>query len=100
MTSKQGKEHIATAKIGAGMLFTSIIYFIIIALANIFIFPIYGITGWNASIQFLHRSSFQQMDFFSCYLHVILRGWILSLVRTAITMYFSERRKTSFQVTL
>lgn len=100
MTSKQGKEHIASAKIGAGMLFTSIIYFIIIALASIFLFSIYGITGWNASIQFLHMSSFQQMDFFSLYLHVILRGWILSLVSAAITMYFSEKSKSSFKVTL
>ncbi|MEG0578028.1 MAG: hypothetical protein RR500_09240 [Bacilli bacterium] len=98
LTTKYGKGKIITAKLLSAFIFTTSV-FALFALLNFALHAlIYGLDGYNASIQ-LYGWNYQSpynMTFLQLYLYTLGFSFVGLLFMTAITLFISSKAKSPF----
>lgn len=100
LSTRFGRKQIIHAKILAGFLVSSGIFFFATALFMIINFAAYGIQGWNASFQVLSFTSFYNLTIFQVFLCGLLLNYLIVMAVMSITMLLSSVCKTSFSAVI
>ena len=100
LSTRFGRKRIIHAKILAGFLVSSGIFFFATAFFMIINFAAYGIQGWNASFQILSFTSFYNLTILQVFLRGILLNYLIVMAVMSITMLLSSVCKTSFSAVI
>ncbi|MBU3215793.1 ABC transporter permease [Clostridium estertheticum] len=98
LTTEHGKKKGIIYKLFAGLLSTSLVYWITVCIVFGFIFMIFGFEGGNSQIQ---ASSYGWKSFYhitnsEALLMVLLLGYVGCLFISSLAMFLSSKVKTSF----
>ena len=100
LSTRFGRKRIIQAKILAGFLVSSGIFFFATAFFMIINFAAYGIQGWNASFQILSFTSFYNLTILQVFLRGILLNYLIVMAVMSITILLSSVCKTSFSAVI
>ena len=100
LSTRFGRKRIIQAKILAGFLVSSGIFFLATALFMIITFTAYGIQGWNASFQILSFTSFYSLTILQVFLCGLLLNYLIVIAVMSITMLLSSVCNTSFSTVI
>lgn len=98
LTTEHGKKNGIVYKLFAGLLSTSLVYWITVCIVLGFIFMIFGFEGGNSQIQAYSAGwkSFYHITNSEALLMVLLLGYVGCLFISSLTMFLSSKVKTSF----
>ncbi len=94
-SSRYGRTKAIGAKIGAGIIFTSLFYWSCILIFSIISFIFMGISGAKASYQIAFGYSMYNMKFYQEYLLIVFSGYIASLLSVSSAMLIASKTKST-----
>ncbi|SFD28149.1 ABC transporter permease [Clostridium uliginosum] len=98
LTTEHGKKKGIVYKLFAGLLSTSLVYWITVCIVFGFTFMIFGFEGGDSQIQahFEGWKSFYHITNSEAFLMILLLGYLGCLFISSLTMFLSSKVKTSF----
>ncbi len=100
LSTRFGKKRVIYAKILAGFLVASGIYFFATSFYMVIAFAAYGVQGWNASFQILSFTSFYNLTILQVFLCGLLLNYLIVMAVMSITMLLSSVCNTSFSAVI
>lgn len=94
-SARFGRNRAVAAKIGAGVLTTTIVYWGAVLTYTLITLGILGFGGANVPIQLVNWKSMYNLTFIQEYLLCVIGGYVGSLFIIAISMFVSARTKSS-----
>lgn len=98
LSSRYGRSKLISAKLKAGILFTTGLYGISMLLYYMITLGIYGAEGWNSNLQTISFLAPFPMTILEASLWTILIGYLGCLMMMSITLVLSSLLKSSFPV--
>lgn len=93
-SSKYGRTKATKNKIAAGILMTTIVYWVGVGILSLISFGIMGISGLHTPYQIAQPYSIYSMTYGQYYLLILVCGYISSLFSAAITMFITAKMRT------
>lgn len=102
LSTKHGKDKLIKSKFKASFIFTTIFYFVSVALIAAIRLFIYGFDGWNCKVQVVatYWHSMYNINFLQAFLFSVTLGYIACLSTASIAMFISSKLKKSFTVVI
>ncbi|KEH90975.1 membrane protein [Clostridium novyi A str. BKT29909] len=95
LSTRYGKNKLIIAKILAVFLCTTFVYFGLVLIFTVCMLWIYGIHGWNASLQVIFIKSVYPFSVLEGYLLGVALGYLVALAFSSFIMVLSSKIKTS-----
>ncbi|CAG7840769.1 MULTISPECIES: ABC transporter permease [Clostridium] len=96
LSTGYGKNKLIIAKILAVFLCTTFVYFGLVLIFTLCMLWIYGIYGWNASLQVIFIKSVYPFSVLEGYLIGVALGYLVALAFSSFVMVLSSKIKTSY----
>lgn len=94
-STKYGRSKAIKNKIVAGMLMTTIVYWVGIGLLSLISFGVMGVSGFHTPYQMDQPYSIYSMTYGQYYLIILLCGYIASLFAASVTMLITAKMHTA-----
>lgn len=95
-SSQYGRSRVFTKKVISAAMLSSVIYWISVFLYTLGTILIFGIEGWNASLQSVSFSSVYNLTMLQVYLIVVINGFLSFLLVMTMTLLISAIVKNNF----
>ncbi|OOV54907.1 hypothetical protein B1A67_09565 [Clostridium botulinum D/C] len=95
LSTRYGKNKLIIAKILSVFLCTTFVYFGLVLIFTVCMLWIYGIHGWNASLQVIFIKSVYPFSVLEGYLLGVALGYLVALAFSSFIMVLSSKIKTS-----
>ncbi|MBY9079639.1 ABC transporter permease [Paenibacillus sp. HN-1] len=98
LSSRYGRSKVVASKLKASLILTTCIYVLGVLLFTLPTLGVYGLYGWNSSLQIIQLRAPFPLTLFQTYLCAVALGYLACLAVMAITLLLSSRMRTPFSV--